>query len=276
MSETVRVACVQLNSSDNMQANIATIRTLVSEAAGQWAKLITLPENAFLMEIPSAGGRVLYTEEEHPGVHAASALARENGIWLLVGSVAIKIDDSGKTVNRSLLFDEQGYIAAHYDKIHLFDAALPSGETYAESARFLPGSEARIAVSPWAKIGMSVCYDVRFPQLYRYMAQGGAEILTVPSAFTATTGEAHWHTLLCARAIENGCFVIAPAQTGTHPGGRATYGHSLIIDPWGTVLADAGKDVGIITADLDISAVATIRSRLPSLRHGRDFTLTTV
>jgi predicted amidohydrolase len=268
----VKIACLQLNSGNDIQANIDVIADLVKQAAHQGAQLVALPENAFLMEAPGSP-RTLYTEHEHPGVKAAAALAKQYGVWLLVGSTAVSEDESGKTLNRALMFDDRGHITCRYDKIHLFDAELPSGETYAESARFQPGSRAVLTQTPWAVIGLTICYDVRFPHLYRALAQAGAAILTVPAAFTATTGAAHWHVLLRARAIENGCYVVAPAQTGSHPGGRQTYGHSLIIDPWGAVLADAGEAVGVICAELDLARVAETRARLPSLRHGRDFTL---
>ena len=272
--QKITAACIQLTSTDDMAATIAAIEALVRQAAGQGAQLVTLPENAFLMEVPGSD-RILYTEAAHPGIRAASALAKASAIWLLIGSAAVKTDDSGKTVNRALLLAPDGSIVCRYDKIHLFDVTLPSGETYAESARMRAGVEAVLAQTPFAAIGLSICYDVRFPHLYRTLAQAGASILTVPSAFTSVTGEAHWHVLLRARAIENGCYVLAPAQTGTHPGGRKTYGHSLIIDPWGKVMADAGENPGIITAELDLAMVNQIRGKLPSLQHGRDFTLKT-
>lgn len=274
MMYKISAACIQLNSSDNMADNIQVVQRFVAEAAGQGASLIILPENTFLMEAPAAP-RMLYAESDYPGVQASAALAATHRSWLLIGSIAIKTDDSGKTVNRSLLFAPDGTIRARYDKIHLFDVTLPNGETYAESARMLPGEQAVLASLPQCSLGLTICYDLRFPHLYRQLALAGASILTVPAAFTSVTGEAHWHTLLRARAIENGCYVLAPAQTGTHPGNRKTYGHSLIIDPWGKVLADAGEEPGIITATLDLGMVAEIRAKLPSLQHGRDFSLKT-
>jgi deaminated glutathione amidase len=243
----MKIAALQLNSGADINKNISDISILVEGAAQQGAQAIFLPENCFQMEEPGQGAqRIIYTPETHPGIKAAEKLAKTHHIWLLVGSVALKVDDSGKTVNRSLLLDDKGRIAAQYDKIHLFDVELPNGETYAESARFLAGDKAVLTQTPWAKIGMTVCYDVRFAHLYRMLAQAGAEILTVPAAFTAVTGEAHWHVLLRARAIENGCYVVAPAQVGTHPGNRKTYGHALIVDPWGHVLADAGSETGMV------------------------------
>lgn len=271
----MKIACVQMNSSRDIEANCASLHRLIKEAAGKGAQLVATPENTFVMGEPDAGEqRVLYTQENHPGVAAAASMAREFQCWLLIGSVAVAdaILDNGKTYNRSLLFNPQGQVTAAYDKIHLFDVALPNGEIYTESSRILAGNKAVVADMPWGKLGMSICYDVRFPHLYRTLAKAGAAMLAVPAAFTVPTGEAHWHVLLRARAIENGCFVIAPAQTGEHPGGRKTYGHALIVDPWGNVLADAGTGEGIIMADIDISQVSHTRGRLPSLGHDREFT----
>jgi len=269
----MKVACLQINSGGDMGANVTMIDKMVRDAAGQGAQLVALPENAFLMEEPGQKKRTLYTQAEHPAIASAMQLAEESRCWLLLGSVAVKTDDSGKTVNRSLLINDKGQVAAQYDKIHLFDVELPNGEIYKESAKMLPGQRAVVADMPWAKLGMSICYDVRFPHLYRALAKAGAQILAVPSAFTAVTGEAHWHVLLRARAIENGCFVIAPAQTGTHPGNRRTFGHALIIDPWGTIIADAGSDEGIIVADLDTAQLDMTRAKIPSLTHDREFTV---
>jgi deaminated glutathione amidase len=172
---------------------------------------------------------------------------------------------------RSYLIGPNGRVSARYDKIHLFDVNLPSGETYRESNTVAPGSEAVVAKLPWANVGLSVCYDLRFPQLYRALAKAGAEILTVPSAFTETTGKAHWHVLLRARAIENGCFIVAPAQGGTHANGRKTYGHSLIIGPWGDILAETGIEPCVVSAEIDLEEIAAARGRLPSLQHDRPF-----
>jgi len=270
----MKIACIQINSGADINANIARTRELVAEAAARGAELVALPENVFLMEPPGLGAkRVLYSESEHPGVAAAARMAVEHQCWLLVGSVAIKIDDSGKTMNRSILVNPEGKITARYDKIHLFDVQLPNGETYAESAKMLHGDKAVLADIAGAKLGMTICYDVRFPHLYRTLAKARAQILSVPSAFTAVTGEAHWHVLLRARAIETGCFVIAPAQTGTHPGDRKTYGHALIVSPWGKILADGGTEEGVIVADIDLDEVREARARIPALKHDREFTL---
>jgi predicted amidohydrolase len=204
--------------------------------------------------------------------------ARESGAWVLLGSLVI--DPAGepgsageeRLANRSFLIDPNGAVAARYDKIHMFDIDLPGGESYRESNAYRPGAAAVTTATPWARLGMTVCYDARFPQLYRALAEAGAEILTVPSVFTVPTGRAHWHVLLRARAIENGCFVIAPAQWGDHAGGRKSYGHSLIVDPWGEVLADGGEGEGIVTARIDPARIAEARGMVPSLRHDRRFT----
>ncbi len=267
----IKVGCVQLRSTDDVDENIAAASDLIRSAAKAGAHFIATPENTTLMA--ADGGAKLektVAERDDKAVPAFSALAEELGVWLLVGSLAIKVSER-KTANRSYLFDPKGRIEARYDKIHLFDVNLPSGETYRESNTVAPGTEAVIASLPWARLGLSVCYDLRFPHFYRALAKAGAEILTVPSAFTETTGKAHWHVLLKARAIENGCFVIAPAQGGTHANGRKTYGHSLIVSPWGDILAEGGTEPGVVTAELDLGEVAAARARLPSLHHDRSF-----
>jgi predicted amidohydrolase len=265
------VACIQTNSGPEVGPNLETAATMVREARGRGADLITLPENVALFEPRRAK---LLEKVEPQGTHAAlhvfQDLARETGAWILVGSLAMKLDD-GKIANRSFLLDAVGNIVASYDKIHMFDVTLPSGETYRESATYASGDSAVVAPMPWGKLGMTICYDVRFAALYRALADGGADIITVPSAFTRTTGQAHWHVLLRARAIETGCFVIAPAQCGTHAEGRQTYGHSLIVDPWGEVLSDGGDAVGITLARIDTARVAEVRKMVPSLIHGRPF-----
>ncbi len=311
----MRIALIQLTSGANIAANIAKIETLVKQAAGQGAELVALPENAFYMRAEGEAAAPKYTQVEHPGVAAAARMAKENHIWLLAGSVAVKnaectglsaeeennpglsTQHSALTYNRSILFNPEGEIAAQYDKIHLFDVDVGDGQTYRESARILPGEKAvvvrmdverwrcedvvkkenslsshpHILTSPHPALGLTICYDLRFPQLYRALAKAGAQILAVPSAFTVVTGEAHWHVLLRARAIENGCFVIAPAQTGTHPGNRKTYGHSLIVDPWGKILADGGTEEGVVMAEIDLDEVKRVRTKLPSLEHDREF-----
>ena len=266
-----KAACVQLRSSDDTQENIRTAAALIREAKAAGAQFIATPENTTLMA-PDGGAKIekSFTQESDPALPAFRALAEELGIWLLIGSLAIKVSDT-KTANRSFLIDPRGTIAAQYDKIHLFDVDLPSGEKYRESNTVAGGHRAMLAETPWGGIGMTICYDLRFPQLYRALAKAGAVMLTVPSAFTETTGKAHWHTLLGARAIENAAFVIAPAQGGLHANGRRTYGHSLIIAPWGEVLAEAGTDPGVIVADIDMQQVADARARVPSLAHDRTY-----
>jgi len=267
-----RAACVQLRSGDDMAENVRAASALIREAKAQGADFIATPENTALMA--ADGGAKLeksFPEEADPALPSLRALAEELGVWLLIGSLAIKVSDT-KTANRSFLIDPKGQVAARYDKIHLFDVDLPSGERYRESATVAGGDRAVTADLPWGKLGLSVCYDLRIPLLYRTLAQAGAFMLSVPSAFTETTGKAHWHVLLRARAIENGAFVIAPAQGGSHPGGRQTYGHSLIVAPWGEVLAEAGTDPCVIVADIDPALAQEARARIPSLRHDRPFT----
>ncbi len=272
MSERkVKVACVQLRSGDNIEENLHVAVELIREAKAKGARFVATPENTALMA-PDGGAKLQmsYREAADPALPVLAELANELKIWLLVGSLAIKVSDA-KTANRSFLLGPDGKIIARYDKIHLFDVNLPSGETYRESNTVEAGREAVIAKLPWTKIGLTVCYDLRFPHLYRTLAKAGAEILAVPSAFTETTGKAHWHVLLKARAIENTCFVMAPAQGGLHANGRRTYGHSLIVGPWGEILAEGDTDPGVILADLDLGEIAEVRSRLPSLEHDRPF-----
>lgn len=269
---TFRLACVQVNAGDDVAANLARACDFARQAREAGAQFIAFPENVGFMAPDGLGIRqAAKPEADHPGLAAFRALAREIEAWLLVGSLAIATDDAeGRVANRSFLVDESGEIKATYDKIHMFDVSLAGGEDYRESATYRPGGEAVVAESPFGKLGMTICYDLRFPYLYRSLAKGGAEMIAVPSAFTQATGRAHWHTLLRARAIETGAFVFAPAQCGTHPRGRKTFGHSLIVDPWGTILAEAGEQPGVITADIDLAASARARAQVPSLTHDRD------
>jgi len=264
-----RAACVQLRSSDDVGENVRTTSALIREARAQGAEFIATPENTTLMA-PDGGAKLAqsFPEADDPALPQFRALAEELGIWLLIGSLAIKVSDT-KTANRSFLIDPKGRISARYDKIHLFDVDLPSGEKYRESNTVAGGDKAVMADTPWGKLGLTICYDMRFPQLYRALAKKGAFALTVPSAFTETTGKAHWHVLLRARAIENGAFVIAPAQGGLHANGRKTYGHSLIVAPWGEILAEAGTDPCVIVADIDPAASIDARTRIPNLQHDR-------
>lgn len=266
-----RAACVQLRSTDDVAENIRDAVRWVREAAARGAAFIATPENTTLMA-PDGGAKLAHSfDEAHdPALPVFSALARELKVWILIGSLAIKVSDT-KTANRSFLFAPDGSIAARYSKIHLFDVQLASGETYRESNTVAGGDTAVVADTTMGKVGLSICYDLRFPQLYRKLAQKGAFLFTVPSAFTVPTGSAHWHVLLRARAIENGAFVIAPAQGGTHANGRKTYGHSLIVSPWGEILAEAGTEPGVIIADIDPALAADARAKVPNLQHDRDF-----
>lgn len=271
-----RAACVQLRSSDDVAENIQTASELIRQAHALGAQFIATPENTTLMA--ADGGAKLersFAEEADPALPVFRALAAELGVWLLIGSLAIKVS-AEKTANRSFLIDPDGVVRARYDKIHLFDVDLPSGESYRESNTVAGGGAAVVAQLPWCRLGLSVCYDIRFPQLYRSLAEAGAIAFTIPAAFTETTGKAHWHVLTRARAVENGAFVIAPAQGGRHANGRSTYGHSLIVSPWGEILAEAGTEPGVIVADIDQTAAQDARIRIPSLKHNRPYAVSTL
>jgi len=264
-------ACVQNTASEDPVASLAAVSDLIRRARDAGAEFISTPEMCIMMEPRRQEALAKASPEaEHIGVSAFRDLARETGAWLLSGSFAVHCDGE-RMWNRSFLFAPDGRIVARYSKIHMFDVDLPNGEVYRESNRFRPGEEAVLAELPWGTLGMTICYDLRFPHLYRHLAQAGADFLTIPSAFTKPTGEAHWHVLMRARAIETGCFVIAAAQTGTHFANRKTYGHSLIVAPWGEVLADGGTEVGIVTAEIDTARIAEARGRVPSLKHDRAF-----
>lgn len=266
---SLRCAVLQMTSGPDLAANMRIFEAMVREAAGQGAQFVASPENSDLLGLSAEEKLALVTEDSvHPMKALAAKLAGELSIWLLLGSIAVKAS-GGKAFNRSYLFSPRGDEAAAYDKIHLFDVVLPSGEVRQESRMIEAGARAVLAATDFGLVGMTVCYDVRFPYLYRALAHQGARLFTVPAAFTVSTGQMHWETLLRARAIENGAFVIAPAQCGDHGGGRLTYGHSLIIDPWGRVLAEGGDAPGIIYADLDLAEVDRFRSAIPSLDHER-------
>ena len=271
MAKTFIAACIQTNSTPSTRENIATVSTLVRRARDDGAELVLTPENVLQIEPDKAKQRAeAQTEEVHEGLAAFRELARETGVWLLAGSLTVRLPDGdGRMANRSYLLSPDGTIAAAYDKIHMFDVQIGDGQTYRESANFRPGTAAVMAQLPWGVLGLSVCYDVRFAYLYRLLAQGGAQMLSIPAAFTEKTGMAHWHVLMRARAIETGCFVFAAAQTGTHAGGRRTFGHSLIVAPWGEVMADAGEAVGHVTAHIDLDRVAEARGMIPALDHDR-------
>ncbi len=268
---TIRAAIIQLNAKPVIQDNLREAEALIRAAAKDGAKLIVTPENTCRMRASIEDKLATsHAQADHPAIPVFAKLAKELGVTLVVGSLS-SIRDGEKLANRSFLFRKDGSIAATYDKMHMFDVDLPNGDKYRESDTNRAGDKVVMGEADGLKIGMSVCYDVRFPQLYRKLAQQGAEILTVPSAFTVPTGKAHWHVLLRARAIENGAFVMAAAQAGEHEGGRATWGHSMIIDPWGKVLIEIQKDSpGFACADLDLSEVAKARAAIPSLTHDRD------
>jgi len=266
-----RVACVQNTAAREVGPSMREVGDLVRRARDGGADFITTPEACAMIE---AGRRNILAkarpEESHEALAAFRDLARETGAWLLAGSLTVTVEPE-RVANRSLLFDPAGAVVARYDKIHMFDVDLAGGESYRESSTYRPGEAAVVAGLPWGKLGLTICYDMRFPYLYRDLAHAGAEFITVPSAFTRPTGKAHWHVLLRARAIETGCFVIAPAQTGVHESGRKTYGHSLVVDPWGEVLADGGEEVGVCFADIDLARLGEVRAQVPSMQHDRSY-----
>ncbi len=271
MSATFTAACVQLSSGPEPAANVAAAAALIREAKAAGADLVMTPETSNLLGL---GRRDMMAaarpEAEDPSLAAFRELAAETGAWLLLGSLVLR-GAADRLANRSLLIDPAGHIVARYDKIHMFDVEIPDGQSYRESKAYAPGAQAVTADLPWGRLGMTVCYDLRFPQLYRALAQAGADFLSIPSAFTRFTGQAHWHVLLRARAIETGCFVFAPAQCGSHEGGRETYGHSLIVAPWGEVLGDGDTAPGVALAEIDPAEVAKARAMIPALDHDRPF-----
>ncbi len=262
---------MQLTSGHDPAASVAAAAVLIRRARAAGADLIVTPEVTNMMGLrrQSTLDRAR-PEAEDPSVAAFRDLAAETGAWLLIGSMVLRAS-AEKLANRSLLIDPAGTIAARYDKIHMFDVEIPDGQSYRESKAYEAGAAAVTADLPWGRLGLTVCYDLRFPDLYRALARAGAAFLTVPSAFTKYTGAAHWHVLLRARAIETGCFVFAPAQCGVHDGGRETYGHSLIVAPWGEVLADGGEAPGVTLAEIDPAEVAKARAMIPALDHDRPF-----
>jgi predicted amidohydrolase len=270
MTDVLKTALIQMTAGPDIMENVHEVSGMIRAAAGQGAAFIATPENTDrMLADPVRKMRESYAMEEHPAVAAFSNLAKSLSVHVLIGSLtSIRVGD--KLANRSLLFAPDGRLAAAYDKIHMFDVQLPNGDVYRESDAHAPGAKAVIAEAGGVKLGLSICYDVRFPHLYRAMAQRGAQVLCVPAAFTVPTGKAHWEILLRARAIENGAFVIAPGQCGVHDGGRGTWGHSLAISPWGDVLADGGDTPGIVMADLDMAEVAKARAAIPSLQHDRE------
>jgi deaminated glutathione amidase len=270
-SSSFRVGLVQLRSGRTPAANVAAAVKLIGKAKEAGADYVQTPEMTNILERKRESlFAAIVSEELDDGLATFRDLARRLGLWLHIGSLAIKVSPD-KAVNRAFLIDPNGDIAARYDKIHMFDVDLANGESYRESRSYRPGELAVACDLPWGRLGISVCYDLRFPALYSALAEAGAIFLAIPSSFTKQTGEAHWHVLLRARAIENGSFVFAAAQGGSHEDGRSTYGHSLVVDPWGRVIAEGGTAPDVVMADIDQSEVAVARSRIPSLQHGRRF-----
>jgi len=270
MTSTFTAACIQNSASDDFQDSLDQALTLSTSAIDKGADFIVLPEFFSCYSILDDGLHLSpFAEQEHPALPAFSDLAQNTGTWILLGSLAVTAP-TGKIYNRSYLISDQGNIQARYEKIHMFDVNLSSGEVYKESDSCEAGENAITTPLPWLTLGMSICYDVRFPALYRTLAQNGAGLITVPAAFTKTTGMDHWHILLRARAIENGCYIVAPCQSGRH-GKAETYGHSLIIDPWGKVLSDGGEEAGFITTEINPANVTKARNKIPSLQHDRAF-----
>ena len=278
MVQTFTVACVQTTAGPDVKTNIINASALVHEAHKSGATLIVLPEMTNIIDMDrSAMAEKLSAEVDDISLVAFCTLAVDLKVWLLLGSLGLKhetalnAEGKPKFANRSFLIGDDGVVRNRYTKIHLFDVDLGAGETYQESKSYEPGNETVVADTPWGKLGMTICYDIRFPHLYRKLAQAGAKFLSIPAAFARPSGKAHWHVLMRARAIENGCYVFAAAQCGEHGGGRSTYGHSLIVDPWGEILADGGTEIGFVLAEIDTSLVDKVRQKIPSLTHDRDY-----
>lgn len=268
----LEAACIQTNSRADPEANLREIARLARVAVADGAQLLALPEVAdFQGSGPESYRAYALPEAEHKALATLRGLAAELEVWMLLGSLSVREGD--RLANRSYLLDASGGIVARYDKIHLFDISLPGGESHRESDLFVPGRRAVVAETPWGRMGLSICYDLRFPQLYRRLGQAGTRVIFVPAAFTERTGELHWHTLLRARAIETGAYVIAPAQCGKFAGDRGCFGHSLIVDPWGRVLSDGGESVGVVRARLDLEEPERFRSAIPSPLLEREFEL---
>jgi predicted amidohydrolase len=270
-SATFRVGLIQMRSGRTPRANIDAAIKLIHEAKAAGADYVQTPEMTNIMEVKRETLFAALADEEHdPSLAAFRDAARTHRLWVHVGSLALKVTPD-KAVNRSFLIDPHGEIAARYDKIHMFDVDLAGGESYRESRSYRPGDLAISADLPWGRLGLTICYDLRFPALYRALAEAGASFLAIPSAFTRQTGEAHWHVLMRARAIENTCYVLAAAQGGRHENGRETFGHSLVIDPWGRIVAEGGDEPCVVMAEVAPAGIVTARTRIPSLQHGRRF-----
>jgi deaminated glutathione amidase len=268
---TFKAAMIQMRSGLKPAANIDDAVRLISEAKSAGAEYVLTPEmtNILAAKREHLFGAIV-AEEADPSLATLRELARQLGVYIHIGSLAVSLSPE-RAANRSFLVDRKGNIAARYDKIHMFDVDLANGESYRESRNYRPGEQAVLADLPWGRLGLTICYDLRFPALYRALAEAGATMLAIPSAFTKQTGEAHWHVLVRSRAIENGCFVFAAAQGGKHENGRDTYGHSLIVDPWGRIMAEGSTDPGVVMAEIDPTEIANARARIPSLQHGRRF-----
>lgn len=267
---TFKAAMIQMRSGMTPSANVEAAVRMIGEAKAAGADYVQTPEMTNIIANRERLFAVIAEEERDASLAAFRELARKLGIYLHIGSLAIKAGHD-RAVNRGFVIDRKGEIAARYDKIHMFDVNLDKGESYRESNTYRPGELAVLADLPWGRLGVTICYDLRFPALYRALAEAGATMLTIPSAFTRQTGEVHWHVLNRARAIENGCFVFAAAQAGKHESGRESFGHSLIVDPWGRILAEGGSEPGLVMAEIDLGEVAKARGRIPSLEHGRRF-----
>ncbi|HEX8061709.1 MAG TPA: carbon-nitrogen hydrolase family protein [Allosphingosinicella sp.] len=265
-----RIALYQANTGIDPAANAAALVAAVSEAAAGGAAMLFTPEMSGLLDRDRARAAArLRAEAADPVLASVRAAAARAGLWVHLGSLAIRNEEAGKLHNRSYLIDGEGEVRARYDKLHLFDVDLPTGESWRESASYAPGERAVVADSPVGPLGLSICYDLRFPDLYRALTDAGARVLAIPAAFTVPTGRAHWHVLMRARAIEAGAFVVAAAQSGLHEDGRETFGHSLVVDPWGEVVLDMEEGEGVGFADVELAEVEAVRARLPALRHRR-------
>jgi deaminated glutathione amidase len=269
-----RIAILQMTSGIDPAANLDRLMSAIKAAADGGAAMLFTPEMSSLIDRDRArAARSIVNEAEDPTLRALARAATEHRIWVALGSAAVVHESgSGKNANRSLLFDDQGQVCARYDKIHLFDVDLPTGESWRESSAYEAGQGLSVVETPVGRIGLSICYDIRFPSLYQRLSEGGAEIMTIPAAFTVPTGAAHWHVLLRSRAIENACWIVAAAQTGLHEDGRKTYGHSLVVNPWGEVILDMGEGVGLAFAEIDLAQVSAARSRIPVIAHRRPLT----
>lgn len=265
---SLTIATIQCNASTNIDENLKNVGEDIGKARSEGAEMVFLPENVAIMDYRKSSLHVkAREEEEHSALLFFQNLAREEKIWIQIGSLAVKQGDH--FYNRSFMINDRGEICGRYDKIHLFDVDLDGGESYRESSLYNHGEKLSLVETPWGKIGLTICYDLRFPYLYRDLAKLGCVLLSIPAAFTYVTGKAHWHSLLRSRAIENGCYVVAAAQTGTHDDGRRTYGHSLIIDPWGKILSDMEEKKGFVIEKIDINYIYEVRKKIPSLANER-------